>query len=47
MKKLLTCTTLLLSFFFASAQWYDPQKVDVKIGYKYAEGLNEARYRNY
>lgn len=46
-KKLLTCTTLLLSFFFASAQWYDPQKVDVKLGYKYAEGLNEARYRNY
>jgi outer membrane protein OmpA-like peptidoglycan-associated protein/tetratricopeptide (TPR) repeat protein len=38
---------LLVSFFSASAQWYDPSKVPVKLGYKYGEALNEAKLRNY
>src|SRR5688572_25292995 len=46
MKTHLTVFCLLLSF-FSTAQWYNPQKVEVKLGYKYAEALNEARYRNY
>jgi outer membrane protein OmpA-like peptidoglycan-associated protein/tetratricopeptide (TPR) repeat protein len=46
MKTPLTILCLLLCF-FSTAQWYNPQKVEVKLGYKYAEALNEARYRNY
>lgn len=46
MKKLLPIFCLLISFSL-SAQWYDPQKIEVKLGYKYAEGLNEAKSRNY
>lgn len=41
---------LLLSVFFtlsSSAQWYDPQKVNTKLGYKYGEAINEARVKNY
>ncbi|RXK62898.1 flagellar motor protein MotB [Lacibacter luteus] len=41
---------LLLCVFFtlsSSAQWYDPQKVNTKLGYKYGEAINEARVKNY
>ena len=31
----------------SSAQWYDPQKVNTKLGYKYGEAINEARVKNY
>ncbi len=37
----------LLIGFVVSAQWYDPVKVDIKLGYKYGEALNEAKARNY
>ena len=43
----MTFFTLLLVNTVVLAQWYNPQKVEVKLGYKYAEALNEARYRNY
>jgi outer membrane protein OmpA-like peptidoglycan-associated protein/tetratricopeptide (TPR) repeat protein len=46
MKTIFTCLTLFISF-ISSAQWYDPQKVNTKLGYKYAEAINEARSRNY
>lgn len=46
MKTILTCFTLFICF-FSSAQWYDPTKVNTKLGYKYAEAINEARSRNY
>lgn len=41
---------LLIGVFSAlssSAQWYDPQKVNTKLGYKYGEAINEARVKNY
>jgi outer membrane protein OmpA-like peptidoglycan-associated protein len=41
----------LLSFIFFSlctkAQWYNPDKVDKKLGYKYGSALNQAKERNY
>lgn len=46
MKTIFTCLTLFISL-ISSAQWYDPQKVNTKLGYKYAEAINEARSRNY
>ena len=46
MKRFLTILSLLISFSL-SAQWYDPAKVDIKLGYKYGEALNEAKTRNY
>ncbi len=46
MKKLFTVISLILCS-IVSAQWYDPGKVNVKLGYKYSEALNEARARNY
>jgi len=41
---LLFCVFCTLS---SSAQWYDPQKVNTKLGYKYGEAINEARVKNY
>lgn len=41
---LLICLFCTLS---SSAQWYDPQKVNTKLGYKYGEAINEARVKNY
>lgn len=41
---LLFCVFYTLS---SSAQWYDPQKVNTKLGYKYGEAINEARVKNY
>lgn len=41
---LLLCVFCTLS---SSAQWYDPQKVNTKLGYKYGEAINEARAKNY
>lgn len=41
---LLLCVFAALS---TSAQWYDPQKVNTKLGYKYGEAINEARVKNY
>ena len=46
MKTIFTCITIFICF-FSSAQWYDPTKVNTKLGYKYAEAINEARSRNY
>ncbi len=46
MKKLFTVISLFICS-VVSAQWYDPGKVNIKLGYKYAEALNEARGRNY
>lgn len=46
MNRLLLFFGLLIGF-TANAQWYDPGKVNVKIGYKYADALNEARMKNY
>ncbi len=46
MKTIFTCFTLFICF-FSSAQWYDPTKVNTKLGYKYAEAITEARSRNY
>ena len=42
----MTFLSLLISISL-SAQWYDPGKVELKLGYKYGEALNEAKYRNY
>jgi outer membrane protein OmpA-like peptidoglycan-associated protein/tetratricopeptide (TPR) repeat protein len=44
--------TLFLFFAFiciisANAQWYDPAKVNKKLGYKYGLALNETKARNY
>lgn len=41
---LLFCVFYTLS---SSAQWYDPQKINTKLGYKYGEAINEARVKNY
>lgn len=46
MKRFFTILSLLVSLSL-SAQWYDPSKVDLKLGYKYGEALNEAKIRNY
>ncbi len=46
MKRYFTILSLLISFSL-SAQWYDPAKVDLKLGYKYGEALIEAKARNY
>lgn len=46
LKKLLTFFSLF-TFTLTYAQWYNPSKVDIKLGYKYSEALNEARSRNY
>ncbi|MFT3843535.1 MAG: OmpA family protein [Lacibacter sp.] len=46
MKKILLLISLLISF-CTNAQWYDPGKVDIKLGYKYADALNEAKMRNF
>jgi len=46
LKKLFTVISIFICS-IVSAQWYDPAKVNVKLGYKYSEALNEARGRNY
>ncbi len=46
LKKLLTFFSLF-TFTLTHAQWYNPSKVDIKLGYKYSEAINEARSRNY
>ncbi|MBK8088717.1 MAG: PD40 domain-containing protein [Chitinophagaceae bacterium] len=46
MKRFFTILSLLVSL-SVSAQWYDPTKVELKLGYKYGEALNEAKIRNY
>ncbi len=46
MKKLLTFLALFISITL-SAQWYNPQAVDIKLGYRYADALNEAKNKNY
>ena len=46
LKKLFTVLSIFICS-FVSAQWYDPGKVNVKLGYKYSEALNEAKGRNY
>jgi outer membrane protein OmpA-like peptidoglycan-associated protein/tetratricopeptide (TPR) repeat protein len=46
LKSLFTLFSLLIGL-VVSAQWYDPGKVDIKLGYKYGEALNEAKARNY
>jgi outer membrane protein OmpA-like peptidoglycan-associated protein/tetratricopeptide (TPR) repeat protein len=39
--------TLLLISLCTKAQWYNPEKVDKKLGYKYGSALNAAKERNY
>ena len=46
LKSLFTLFSLVIGL-VVSAQWYDPGKVDIKLGYKYGEALNEAKARNY
>lgn len=46
LKNLFYFSFLLLSF-TANAQWYNPDKVDKKLGYKYGSALNLAKERNY
>ena len=46
LKRFFTILSLFVSL-SVSAQWYDPTKVEVKLGYKYGEALNEAKTRNY
>ncbi len=46
LKKLFTIFFLFLSF-FATAQWYNPATVNVKLGYKYSDALGEAKNKNY
>lgn len=46
LKSLFTLFSLLIVF-VVTAQWYNPGKVDIKLGYKYGEALNEAKARNY
>ena len=38
---------LLLCAFHTHAQWYNPDNVEKKLGYKYGIALNEAKVRNY
>jgi outer membrane protein OmpA-like peptidoglycan-associated protein len=45
--KKLICVPFLLFFVQVHAQWYNPDKVDKKLGYKYGIALSEAKARNY
>ncbi|HEX4956908.1 MAG TPA: OmpA family protein [Lacibacter sp.] len=45
--KTLGCLFLLLCTVQSNAQWYNPDKVEKKLGYKYGIALNEAKARNY
>lgn len=46
MKKIFAFVSLFICI-SVSAQWYNPQAVDVKLGYRYADALNEAKNKNY
>jgi outer membrane protein OmpA-like peptidoglycan-associated protein/tetratricopeptide (TPR) repeat protein len=46
LKKIIFLISLFTSI-SVSAQWYNPQAVDVKLGYRYADALNEAKNKNY
>jgi outer membrane protein OmpA-like peptidoglycan-associated protein/tetratricopeptide (TPR) repeat protein len=46
LKKIFAFVSLFVSI-TVSAQWYNPQSVDVKLGYRYADALNEAKNKNY
>ncbi len=46
LKKLYIACLLLISL-CTKAQWYNPDKVDKKLGYKYGSALNLAKERNY
>ncbi|MFN4286476.1 MAG: OmpA family protein [Lacibacter sp.] len=45
--RLLATVLFLLFSLPLTAQWYNPSKVPLKLGYKYGSALNEAKARNY